>query len=162
MRWFALLGCGLWWLGLGCCPAPESVAPPGDGSLTALSWLVGHWSGSGGDGQGVTEEHWSAARGGAMLGFNRSVASGATTHHEFLMIRQQGNLVFYHAFPSGQAQASFRLVELGPERAVFADPAHDFPQRIIYRREGDTLLAGIEGIDAGEPRASQWRLSRVR
>ncbi len=147
-------------LWLGCCPAAPEVAPSGATDLAALSWLVGHWSSR--DGDTVTEEHWGDARIGVMLGFNRTLVGGKMTHHELLVIGRRGEEVFYRAYPEGQPPASFALVELGEAHAVFADPEHDYPQRIRYRREGDTLVARIEGIDRGRPRSAEWRLSRVR
>lgn len=46
--------------------------------------------------------------------------------------------------------------------AVFADPGHDFPQVISYRRTGDSLTATIEGPgkDGQVKRFSwSWRLA---
>ena len=57
----------------------------------------------------------------------------------------------------GRAPTAFRLVEVSGQRAVFENPGHDFPQRIIYRREGDTLHARIEGNQNGELRYSEWQ-----
>jgi hypothetical protein len=42
-------------------------------------------------------------------------------------------------------------------RAVFANPEHDYPQRIIYWRDGDdSLCARIEGQRDGQVRTSSW------
>jgi hypothetical protein len=48
------------------------------------------------------------------------------------------------------------MVAAGPTEAVFENPGHDFPQRIIYRREGDSLIARIEGEVDGRRRSAQW------
>jgi hypothetical protein len=42
------------------------------------------------------------------------------------------------------------------QRAVFENPTHDFPQRVIYERDGDALKARIEGSVAGEQESMDW------
>ena len=42
-------------------------------------------------------------------------------------------------------------------RAVFENPAHDFPTRIVYEREGEILSARIEGEMEGRPVSMGWR-----
>ena len=37
---------------------------------------------------------------------------------------------------------------------------HDFPQRIMYWREGETLVARIEGKTKGEPRSVEWKFKK--
>jgi hypothetical protein len=45
---------------------------------------------------------------------------------------------------------------------TFSNPAHDFPQRIIYRRAGaDSLHARIEGTRNGQPRGVDYAYVRV-
>jgi hypothetical protein len=39
---------------------------------------------------------------------------------------------------------------------VFENPGHDFPQRLIYRRDGDRLTARIEGQAGGRTRTVEW------
>jgi hypothetical protein len=39
---------------------------------------------------------------------------------------------------------------------VFANPQHDFPQRILYWRDGDALCAAVEGALQGEETREEW------
>ena len=63
--------------------------------------------------------------------------------------------------PAGQAEASFPLVRLGAAEADFENPAHDFPQRVIYRRDGELLRARIEGTRAGRVEGADFPMERV-
>ena len=45
--------------------------------------------------------------------------------------------------------------------ARFENLEHDFPQRIIYRRDGDSLTGRIEGVSMGKERAVDFPLKRV-
>ncbi|MFV3074119.1 DUF6265 family protein [Niveispirillum fermenti] len=127
--------------------------------IETLSWLSGQWLRV--DGDKRWEEHYMRPAGGVIVGMSRSVRPGRPPSVEFIRIAPgaDGRLT-YHAHPLGQAPAGFPLVEQGPGLAVFANPAHDFPQRITYRLMGDELTATIEGPDgdAGMRRASwTWR-----
>jgi hypothetical protein len=46
-------------------------------------------------------------------------------------------------------------------QAIFENPQHDFPQRVIYRRDGESLFARIEGQMGGTQRAVEWRYKKA-
>ena len=119
-------------------------------SLASLAWMAGSWEGTA-DGVAM-EEHWLPARGGAMLGVHRDVAGGRMVSFEFLRIEATAEGVTYLASPKGRPATPFRLVESGPARVVFANPEHDFPQRILYwLGEDGSLHARIEGRQGEKP-----------
>jgi hypothetical protein len=128
--------------------------------VDGLAWMAGCWEFTRG-GTSV-EEHWMAPRGGALIGMSRTVREGRMVAYESVIIRgdSSGRLA-YHAFPSGQAPAVFPAVEVTDSSAIFEDPTHDFPQRIIYRLRGDTLGARVEGIRNGALRGSDFPYLRT-
>ncbi len=126
--------------------------------LEALSWLTGCWEGRGGGGR--NQECWMAPEGGMMLGVSR-VISERGTMFEFLRIAQEGSGLAYLASPRGKEAVAFTLVESSEGRAVFANPFHDFPQRIIYRRDGDTMTARVEAERDGAWRGFDVTWKRV-
>ena len=127
-------------------------------SLESLSWIAGSWSGAVG---GVEmEEHWTAAKGGSMIGIHRDVAKGRTVSFEFLRIETQKDQIVYLSMPNGRSPATpFPLKEVSGTRVVFENPAHDFPQRIIYWKDGNDLRARIEGTMNGKAGGEEWRWS---
>jgi len=139
--------------------ALQGTAPPRDEELVLapdLGWLSGYWLSCEG-GRDVSET-WSALRGGFMIGYTVS-ARGETAEWEQMRIEYGGREPSFVAQPRGSPGASFRLVRSGPREAVFENPAHDFPQRVIYRREGNRLTGRIEG-EGG--RSMEWRYRRAR
>ena len=99
--------------------------------------------------------------GGTMLGMSRTVRGGRTTEFEFLQIRDVSGALAYIAKPSGQAEATFPLKTIGDHDVVFENPAHDFPQRILYRRLADgSMTARIEGTMNGQSRAIDYPYKR--
>ena len=124
-----------------------------------LGFLAGCWKLER-DGR-VVEEHWLAPAGGTLLGVSRTVAGGKTVEYEFLQIRDLPGGPTYIAKPSGQAEASFKLASKTAEEVVFENAAHDFPQRIRYRRGGDMLHARVEGTMNGKARGIDYAYARV-
>ena len=134
---------------------------PEPGPLERLRWLAGRW-------EGVTpgrvwQEHWMEPLGGTMVGMSRTVAGNRTVAWEHLRIEEREGGLVYIAYPSGQAETRFELVEQDDALAVFENPAHDLPQRIRYRLlEGGSLLAQIEGIREGALRVIDFPMKRIR
>jgi uncharacterized protein YbjT (DUF2867 family) len=125
--------------------------------LEQLAWLAGHWASSGESG-GWSEELWLAPQSTLMPGLSREVRENGRTSFEYLRIEQRpdGRIV-YIASPSGREPTEFPLQSLQGQRAVFANPAHDFPQRLTYWREGSTLRAELEGREDGRRRVVDYR-----
>ena len=67
------------------------------------------------------------------------------------------------ASPSKQAQTEFKLTSLKGGEAIFENPEHDFPKKIVYARQPDgSLLAAIEGPGRdGKPRRVEYPFKRV-
>lgn len=128
-------------------------------SIDALDWMVGHWRR---DGEArSSEELWIPPEGGLMLGVGRTIKDGRAVGFEYLRIEQRDASLVYVASPGGQPPTEFVLARLETERAVFENPQHDFPQRILYWREQGDLCARIEGEINGEPRQIGWCWSRL-
>jgi hypothetical protein len=64
----------------------------------------------------------------------------------------------YLAQPGGRAPVQFRLTARTRTGATFENPAHDFPQRIVYRRSGDSMVATISALDGSN--AMSWTYRR--
>lgn len=139
---------------------PAAHAQRASATAARLGWLAGCWEArSGGT---VVEEQWMRPRAGSLLGMSRTVAGDVAAGHELMRIVERGGGLVFQAHPSGQAGAEFPAVEVGEGRVVFAEPAHDFPQRILYRRAGaDSLVARVEGARGGAVRGSDFRYARV-
>ena len=104
-----------------------------------------------------------APAGGMMLGMSRSVRDGKASGYEFLRISEEpdGRIVFV-ASPSNQDSATFTLVEHEANRAVFENPEHDFPQRIIYSLiSASKLLGRIEGSIGGEFKGIDFPMTKT-
>ncbi len=127
--------------------------------LQSLAWMGGTWRGTV-DGVAM-EETWTAPDGGMMLALHKDVKGGRVTDWEFLRIEEQADGIVYLASPKGAPATRFRLSVLDGERAVFANPEHDFPRRVHYWRTADGALhAAIDGGEGTE--RLEWRWTKAR
>ena len=141
---------------------PGAQAQSPKPTINDLSWLAGCWEGNI-RGREVNEQ-WMKPGGGIMLGMARTVAQGKAAEFEFTQIREdKDGAIYYVARPSGQPEASFKLIKLQNKEAVFENPQHDFPQRIIYRLEaGGSLFARVEATEKGQLRGIDYPYKRAK
>ncbi len=131
---------------------------PAQAMIGDLAWLAGDWTGTRSSGSS-NEERWSPPLGGAMLAVSRSVnTSGKMFAFEYLRIVERDGGLVYIAQPNGGAPTEFLLTELSPTRAVFDNPRHDYPKRIVYELSSGGGLSATTGFArGGTPRRFEFQ-----
>ncbi len=131
---------------------------PAKATANDLSWLAGAWIGTRSSGSSI-EERWSPPLGGAMLSVSRTVnTSGKMVAFEYLRVVERDGGLVYVAQPGGKTATEFVLTELTPTRAVFDNPRHDYPKRIVYELSADGGLSATTGfLIGGTPRRFEFK-----
>ena len=141
----------LFWLV--CAPVFGFAQTVKTASFETLKALEGAWCLTEKIGE-TTIETWKSVNDSLFQITTISTNNSDTSLLETIRVERTGDAVFYRSTVAGQngGQAvSFKMVENGPDFWIFENPAHDFPQRIIYRKEGAYKLnARIEGPMNGE------------
>lgn len=143
---------------IGLMLAAAVTATPAD--VDALGWMAGSWMER--RGETVVREVWLAPMGGAMSGVNQTNRPGRKPVIEAMRITVEPAGVTYTATVPGQPPTAFVLKPGPAGEAVFENLAHDFPQRVIYRRCDQDLCARIEGVIGGEMKGQDWRFKRAQ
>lgn len=121
-------------------------------------WMAGTWMTE--DGASWSDEVWTDARGGLMLGIARTGFGPRLNSWELAQIRQKPDgTISFLAQPQGKPASEFPMVLVSEEAIEFANPAHDYPQRIRYWRQGKLLMAEISKIDGSQ--AMRWNYRPV-
>jgi hypothetical protein len=130
--------------------------------LSDLGWLAGCWEmNNEKKGMQITEM-WMRPAGDAMIGVGRTLKAGKLVDFEFLRIIETGSGLAYVSRPSGNKnETTFSLKSSAANSVIFENPTHDFPQRILYKREGTNLTARIEGTTNGKLRGVDFRYVRA-
>ena len=137
----------------------SAVLMPAPTSAPDLSWLAGYWLDCSGGHE--ASETWSDPRLGLIVGHAVTVRNGRSGFESAHIGPSPDGGLAYFAQPEGAPATPFSLIESGPQRVVFANPANDFPHRIIYQRTGDVLAARIEGADDDETRSAEWTFNKA-
>ncbi len=145
-------------------PQDIPLPTPAKAKMEDVTWLAGAWTGTrGAAGATSIEERWSPPLGGSMLATSRTVSRNRMVAFEFLRITERDGGLIYIAQPNGSPPTEFVLTELTKTRAVFENPRHDSPQRIVYElaaeKEGEsgTLTASIGFIKGGRPQRFEFK-----
>jgi hypothetical protein len=132
----------------GAAPAAEQALP---------GWMAGAWHEEKA-GQ-WTEEFWFQPRAGQMLGTSRSGRGEKPGSWEVMRITvdPKSGLALL-ASPEGGTPTRFERMSSSANEIMFANEAHDYPQKIRYRREGPRLIAEISMMDGSK--AMRWTYER--
>ncbi len=134
-------------------------ATPVASLYTEPVWMTGHWQHS--NGVQWAEEHWTGMRGGMMMGSGRSGNGDTIESWESTRIeRGSDGVLTYWGSPMGANPVPFRMASSTPSEIVFANPAHDYPQRIRYWRAGQTLHTEISLADGSNAIGMTYRRFR--
>ena len=141
----------------------QATAAPPQAAPSSLDWMSGAWRTATdpvASGPAFTEEVWSSVQGQMLIGYSRTIARFRVDFFEYMRIArdQDGTTTLYVLGEAGPA-VPFRLVRSGQREAVFENRAHDYPQRIAYRREGNQLTGTISLADG--TRSRSWAYRRV-
>jgi hypothetical protein len=124
-------------------------------------WMAGCWVQK--SGESWTEECWTTARGGLMLGSGRSGNGEQIRDWEAMQIIRVDTddpaipkLTFY-GMPKAEGRTPFQIVADGLPGVTFMNAEHDYPQRIRYWREGEELVAEVALKDGSKARRWHYR-----
>lgn len=115
-----------------------------------LRWLHGCWQRDG----GANVEMWFRSGDDLLVGLNFDIGRPV---FEYLRIEKANSEPVYVAQPGGRPPVHFALHRASDQHLIFANDAHDYPQRISYRRQGDELNATISAADGENAMEFAWR-----
>ncbi len=129
-----------------------------------LGWIAGCWEINKPEKKTLVSEQWMLPAGDAMIGMSRTVRDGKLGGFEFLRIVQTSDGIDYISKPEeNKEETAFRLTNFSSRRAIFENPTHDFPQRIIYKLiTTNRLNARIEGVINGNARGIDFPFVRTK
>ena len=127
--------------------------------LDRLSWMTGNWVSK--SAAEDVHENWLGPKGNVMVATNLTARPGRNASFEFLRIAMKDGRIVYFASPGGRLPVEFPIAQIGEASITFENPANAYPARIHYRRDGDALIARIEGKRQGNDGSEEWRFTRA-
>ena len=120
--------------------------------LEKMNWLVGSWEQK--LPEGTLVENWTKENDSTFAGESYFVKEKDTTHSESIVLTQKKEELFYIATVIGQNNdepVTFKLSSDTENKFTFENLAHDYPQKITYKKVNETnMLASISGKQQGK------------
>ena len=129
--------------------------------LSNIDWVLGKWQVN----DSTSFEEWEKVDNNLYRGKGYKIRKNDTTITETIIIVQKGKEVFYIPTVADQNEGKpveFKLISKGTEKFIFENKNHDFPQRIIYAKNGSNQVdAKIEGTKEGFFSEVKFTLNRA-
>lgn len=114
--------------------------------LKKLSWLEGKWERTNSKPGKKGFEIWTKVSSSEWSGRGISLTGSDTTFVEKLKLVVKDGAAYYVAdVPENKKEVLFRFTELTENGFVSENPAHDFPKKISYQKDGNKMKAVISG-----------------
>ncbi len=162
-NFFLLVACCIFLI-TNACHDQQSGAKQSNFSIKDAEWMIGAWSKV--SEEGCAFEIWTRQNDSALAGRSFFVSGKDTTLSETIILMQSGKQVYLIPTVIGQNDGQavrFTLTKNANQQLDFENPAHNFPQKISYRKiNNDSLCAEISGTEKGQQQAMQFPMGRVR
>jgi hypothetical protein len=116
-------------------------------ALPNIDWLIGKWEYK--TQNVLVTESWTKKTNGNYVGYSYSIQGKDTVSQEVVEIVLENNKVIYKATvkeQNGGETIPFLMTNSANDSIVFVNELHDFPQKIVYKKVGETTIeAAIEG-----------------
>ncbi|WP_316788920.1 DUF6265 family protein [Pedobacter frigoris] len=111
-----------------------------------LEWLIGKWQRTNPKAGQSGYEVWDKISGTKLTGKGITLEGKKTVFEEQLELSVQNNQIFYMVRLTGDPKpVAFKLTSISKNAFVCENPEHDFPKKIAYTRNGNTVKAVISG-----------------
>ena len=137
---------------------------PEKAGLNKLDWFIGSWTGV--TSESIFTEKWEKVNDTLFTCQSYFIKGSDTLSSETISLQQHDTSVFYVPLVEGQNDNKpifFKLTYSDGTNAVFENPEHDFPQKIVYQlKENDSLIATISGNNNGKIRSIRFPMSLTK
>jgi Domain of unknown function (DUF6265) len=130
--------------------------------IEKINWLVGHWENK--MPEGTLTESWKKENDSTFSGDSYFINPKDTVHFESIRLTQKDEELIYTATVPGQNDdepVDFKLTSDSENVFTFENPAHDYPQKITYKKvDANNLTATISGKQQGKDSRESYPMKR--
>lgn len=134
-----------------------------DAQLAKAEWMLGSWQQQ--SARGTMVEVWKRSSDSSFVGRSYMLKGKDTIELEAMRLVQRGNMLCFIATDTNQNDGlpvTFTSITIDDDQVIFENEAHDFPQKISYKRAGtDSLKAQISGTIDGQTKARDFPMRRI-
>lgn len=126
--------------------ATSFAQPKKQTTISSVEWLVGNWTRINAKPGSSGFEAWTRKSNTELVGVGGSMKGADTTFVEKLrIVVKDGDLFYIADTPENKDEVWFKFTDLKTNSFVCENPEHDFPKKIAYNLEGNTIHALVSG-----------------
>lgn len=113
----------------------------------SFDWLLGVWHFK--VEKGIILETWNKQNDSTYIGFSGLIQNLDTIPSEKIVLTKKLGKWYFTPYTLNQNNSNpidFKIIFIGTEEFICENKKHDFPTRIQYRKNNNSLWASIEGI----------------
>lgn len=130
--------------------------------LEKMNWLLGNWENK--LPEGLLTETWSKKNDSTFTATSFFIIDKDTVHSESIELTQLKEELIYRPTVKGQNNdepVDFKLTSDTENTFTFENAAHDYPQKITYKKVNETnLLATISGKQQGKDSTESFPMKK--
>lgn len=130
--------------------------------IEKVSWLIGSWENQ--SEEGTLSEIWKKKNDSTLVGESYFIREKDTLHSERIELLQKEDKLFYIPIVKGQNNdkpVTFKLTLATENEFTFENPAHDYPQKIVYKMvNASTIVATISGKQQGKVSTESYPMTK--
>lgn len=127
-------------------------------------WIVGNWENKTSNGKSI--ESWQNLNDSTLVGKSMLIKDKDSILLENILIIQRNKELYYIPSVVNQNEGKpieFKLTQALNNMLIFENPAHDFPQKIVYKKiSGDSIVAEVSGISSGKERSIKFPMKKIK
>lgn len=147
-----------------CKEAAKDEETPKDSNanMAKAEWLLGNWENN--TSEGNFSENWKKVNDSVFHGDSYFAKDGDTVFAETVVLDQiSGNMAYTVTVPSqnDEKPVRFEMTSVNENQVTFENPAHDFPNKISYRKiTNDSIVAEISGNMGNKQESQKFPMKR--
>lgn len=130
--------------------------------IEKINWLLGSWENK--SEEGILSEIWEKKNDSTFIGESYFIREKDTLHSERIEVKQKGEDLLYIPTVKGQNNdkpVTFKLTTSTENEFTFENPAHDYPQKIVYKMvNANSLVATISGKQQGKNSIESYPMTK--
>ena len=124
----------------------QTSAKTGVEDFKKLTWIIGEWNRTNMKPGRTSTETWIQKSPTEMVGWGITLKGSDTVAIEKFKLVVKDHDIFYVAdVPENKGPVYFKLISVTDDGFACENPDHDFPKKIAYKKQDDTLVATISG-----------------
>lgn len=131
--------------------------------IKKADWLIGNWEYK--TNWGTLSETWQKVNDSTFKAQSLFIKDKDTIHHENIILQQNREKLSYTTTIKGQNNNKPIRFELNKEmedKLLFENLKNNYPKKISYKKDSNSIITEISGVQSGKTTTEKYRLVKTK